>query len=968
MSHAFVTVIAPVRTSDIAEIRQAIEKLKNPANPEMAAALDAMACIHFASLNVYTASSGNGGHLVLEFSGDGVQDDLLARLAASAGQWFRPVFEMADGFPEGGDLAGYWRSKTVTVGQGYFSHPGLVFTGTPGMSVKRIRNEAGLAREVAGILPKFLPTESALKTLQQVRDELKKGSAFDWVWQAEPTPLLGVEGPLVTAIFTMACRGICKYLWPLGLLAVAGALIGGIIDWMLRRSWVEALVVLILAFSLVLIVGLVWIGYKGYKLTQREASDETEDANPSVSTMTDLTRRENHCAQNHLDVHTVLKGEPLRSTTLRLAFFVIGQFCALQFKPGFLGSLGSIHFARWVLVPGTRDLLFFSNYGGSWESYLEDFITKAHAGLTAVWSNTIGYPRTQFLFLKGATDGDRFKRWARGKQVPTPFWYSAYPQITTGAVRNNAMIRQGLAGVSTEEEARDWLSLFGSAPHPTASLETEEMQSLIFGGLSTLQESECLLFQLNGRPGATSQWLTQAMRQISFGERPPADSALIVGVTRSLLEQCGLPAEAIATFPVAFQEGLVEPSRSRILGDVGSNHPDDWAWGGPRNEKFDGVALLYGENRERLAVAKDRFVGALRESGHQVVRQIPLKCTPPHGNRQEPFGFRDGISQPVIRGTFRSRRPFDQIHLVEAGEFILGYSDNRGYFPPTPQISPMFDPDNLLAMVPGTYDSEVGFALPVSTIGRDLGRNGSFLVIRQLEQHVEKFREFLKEAAERQFGGEPAGYVDRETWIAAKMIGRWPDGSSLVRNPSMPDSQRRKRSSARRLEDGDKHHQSQSDAGEKPDNDFLFGVEDPQGLRCPFGAHIRRANPRDSFAAGSTDQIAITNRHRILRAGRRYEERESGKEGLLFVCLNADFERQFEFIQQTWVLNPQFQGLAGEADPLFRREEGFFTIPSLQGPKRVTGLSSFVQVKGGAYFFLPGRRTLEFLARRAAVV
>ncbi len=949
MSHAFVTIIAPVRSADIAQIRSAIETLGNPARSDITTALNALGRIHFASLNVFQASSGHGGHLVLEFSGDGAQDELLAEFAKAVGSWLAPVFQKTEDFSPSQDLVTYWRSKAIQMGQSYFSTTGLVFTGTPGMSVMRIWKESELAKHVAGILPEFLPTDSALRTLEQVRDFLRPNPSFDWIWQAKPTPLLAEETPLGKVVLPVAGLGIRAYLWPLAIPAVAGA----VLDALFRKSWLEFLAV----FVLVLAVELILLGWALYKFTQAEQSDAVDNNNPGTAKMSEIMKLENHCAQNHLDVHTVLKDEPLRGIALRVAFFVIGQLCARQFKPGFLGSIGSIHFARWVLVPGTRDLLFFSNYGGSWESYLEDFITKAHAGLTGVWSNTLGFPRTRFLFLQGATDGDRFKRWARGKQIPTYFWYSAYPHVTTSNIRINAMIRQGLAGASTEEEAREWLSLFGSAPHPAVSLETEEIQSLLFGGLSPLEESECILFRLacgSESPHAIRHWLLHVLPDISFGERVPENSALILGVTRSMLDQCGLPPDALASFPNAFLQGMTEPSRSRILGDVRNNEPATWTWGGPNNDGFDGAAILYAKDKQTLGAAVGRFENGLETFGHLVVWRIPLKCTPPHGNRKEPFGFRDGISQPVIRGTFRTQRPFDRIHLVEPGEFILGYADNRGYVPPTPEISPMFDPDNLLALVPGNYDPQVGFAHPVSEINRDLGRNGSFLVIRQLEQNVKEFRTFLAHAASSQFAGQPVGAVSREEWIAAKMFGRWPDGSSLVRNPSYPLSNKPSRSNPPPPRPDSKPTE--------PDNAFLFGVEDPQGLRCPFGAHIRRANPRESFDPGSTEQIAITNRHRILRSGRHYEER--GKEGLLFVCLNADFERQFEFIQQTWILNPLFPGLAGEADPLLRGDySGFFTVSSESGPLRIEGLSSFVRVKGGGYFFVPGKRTLAFLAQ-----
>jgi len=409
-----------------------------------------------------------------------------------------------------------------------------------------------------------------------------------------------------------------------------------------------------------------------------------------------------------------------------------------------------------------------------------------------------------------------------------------------------------------------------------------------------------------------------------------------------------LPADAVATFPNAFLQGMTEPSRSRILGDVGKNEPENRTWGGPRNDEFDGAALLYAKDKEKLEAAAARFVEGLRKFGHGVVLRIPLKCAPPRVKREEPFGFRDGISQPVIRGTFRTQRPFDQIHLVEPGEFILGYADNRGYIPPTPELSPMFDPDNLLPLVPGIYDSGLGFAHPVSEANRDLGRNGSFLVIRQLEQDVKKFKSFLSKTAASQFGGKPAGSVCREKWIAAKMLGRWPDGSSLVHNPSYPASEKPGKSKSEPVE---------------PDNGFLFGVEDPQGVRCPYGAHIRRANPRESFDPGSKEQIDISNRHRLLRVGRFYEPEPGRNPGLLFMCLNGDLERQFEFIQQSWLASTSFHGLVGEQDPIVGgdpRCKGY-AIPTRDGPVRLAPLRRFVKTLGGGYFFLPSKRFLTFL-------
>jgi deferrochelatase/peroxidase EfeB len=154
----------------------------------------------------------------------------------------------------------------------------------------------------------------------------------------------------------------------------------------------------------------------------------------------------------------------------------------------------------------------------------------------------------------------------------------------------------------------------------------------------------------------------------------------------------------------------------------------------------------------------------------------------------------------------------------------------------------------------------------------------------------------------------------------------------------------------------------------EPDNDFLFGVEDPNARRCPFGAHIRRANPRDSFDPGSIDQLKVTNRHRILRVGRMYTAQNDSPRGLVFMCLNGDIQRQFEFVQQSWIASPSFHGLENETDAMIGgrgagQQNDAMSIPMAGCPVRLKGLKDFVKVIGGGYFFLPGRKAVRFLAR-----
>ena len=623
------------------------------------------------------------------------------------------------------------------------------------------------------------------------------------------------------------------------------------------------------------------------------------------------------------------------------------------------------------------------------KSYLEDFITRAHAGLTAVWSNSIGFPRARNLFQDGATDGERFKRYARASMAPTRFWYSAYPDQTTEHVRCNAAMRRGLAAALTNDEATRWLALFGSSARPDAKLETMEIQSLVFGGLGFMPHGACLLYRL---PEATDQaraFMKAINAHIAFGDgrKLRRQAVLTVALGSGALRKLGLPDDCVRGFPAAFLEGMSSENRARILGDVDGRAPDQWKWG---DSAYDLALLAYG--RSETAIGRLEAVVAARaaENGLAASHRIPLVTT--RKPAIEPFGFVDGVSQPIIRGSYQSYRNNDPIHLVEPGEFIIGYPDNRDNFPPEPELSPLADPQNVLPVADRSRD----FGNTIVESPRAIARNGTYLVIRQLEQDVTAFWDYCWSEYRRLEDRLPPPYDVRPDYIAAKLIGRWRDGSSLVRNPYYPfpreQKERAERRDRRETAEGftetsaitatgetvgseTARPETRPEAGQaiapptepshKGDNDFLFGIEDPEALRCPYGAHIRRANPRNSLAPGSMEQVSISNRHRIYRVGRLYEPEEGDNPGLLFMCLNGDIERQFEFIQQTWLVSPAFHGLVGEQDPLNSNagpDSTGYVVPSHDGPVRLKPLPTFVKTLGGGYFFMPGRAMLSYLS------
>ena len=464
------------------------------------------------------------------------------------------------------------------------------------------------------------------------------------------------------------------------------------------------------------------------------------------------------------------------------------------------------------------------------------------------------------------------------------------------------------------------------------SLELADLQGIIARGYGNLGAACFVLLEIVD-PAAAKTWLGATIGAVTPGDAHPEDTSLNIAFTASGLRKLGLAPDILTMFSVEFATGMTTAHRQRILGDVAESAPEHWDWGGPNTQPVDVLLLLYAQNGTRLAELLDSQARGLAAGGLAEVRMLD---TAPLDDFEH-FGFRDAISQPLVEGLGRSG---PAANTVKAGEFILGYPNEYGLYTDRPLLQPSADPGGLLPEDPGGSGA------------RDLGRNGTYLVFRHLRQDVRGFWQFMDEATRRPDGSsEPPA----RTWLAAKMVGRWPSGAPLVVAP-------------------DADNPSLADA-----NDFGYAKEDPYGRRCPIGAHIRRAHPRDSLDPdpGSQGSIAIDKRHRLLRRGRKYGSAirpeallEAGaaavgdeERGLHFICLSANIARQFEFIQHTWINNPKFDGLYDDVDPLVGAPKpAVFTIQAEPVRRRVLGLPRFVSVRGGAYFFLPGIRALRYLA------
>jgi Dyp-type peroxidase family len=343
------------------------------------------------------------------------------------------------------------------------------------------------------------------------------------------------------------------------------------------------------------------------------------------------------------------------------------------------------------------------------------------------------------------------------------------------------------------------------------------------------------------------------------------------------------------------------------------------------------VFLVTGSDRPSVTFYSNELLRFLSTSIKVLYSEVG-NARPGAERRHEHFGFLDNISQPGIRGlTPRSdpiRRPDEGLpgqNLIWPGEFVFGY--------------PGQDPEHPTKAGPPPHMAAAWL------------HNGSYMVVRRLEQKVPEFRRFVAERAAR-LGMDPQ-------LLSARMVGRWKGGAPLELAPLRDDPGR----------GGD----------EKLNNDFEFG-DDPFQRKCPYAAHIRKANPRDD-----TTSKAEVQRHRIIRAGIPFgpevapgEMTTKHSRGLMFVCYQTSIERQFEYIQKSYANNPDFvtgkerPGGGGVVAPGFdpiigqaagdgarQMDEPFPNYPAGNRRTTLTIPEQFVKLTAAAYFFMPSITALR---------
>jgi hypothetical protein len=391
--------------------------------------------IHFAALVLHDHPE-YGTRLIFENNFDGEFEPFLSALVEQLPSGLHAIYEHCAGYAvassaDRAGIAAYTRARVV--------FPLAYHVGNLGRSPRRIVAEAELRRAIESIADEVLGNSAPDGVEPKSAAELTSAANNVQLGSAAPTGVAALNSAIRRKLLTLP-----QFAWALTPPPE--------LTWRERNVPKIVFGAVVLA-AVALLPVLLPLGIVGLLLLRRqEASDAvwSGPADPAHVHAVLAGEDQQDCVMNHMINVSPMKPGLLRAAAVRVVLGAINLLARAFYTNGKLGDIQSIHFAHWSLIDRGRSLLFLSNYDSSWESYLGDFIDKSAGGLTGIWSNTVGFPRTWYLINGGARYEKDFKAIARTRQVPTNVWYRAYSRLSVEVIDTNSALRSALANGSSD--------------------------------------------------------------------------------------------------------------------------------------------------------------------------------------------------------------------------------------------------------------------------------------------------------------------------------------------------------------------------------------------------------------------------------------------------------------------------------------------------------------------------------------
>ncbi len=412
-----ITLIIPIAPGNTDQLRSALKIIKQDLAEGRKSYFSNIHTIHYARWIIIDDKDELGNpeqenaKLIFSSNFDGSIEDQLRDLCTISADLTDHIYQYCSGYPEKKlrtpeNRMNYLRQWNVPAAS--------FFRGSPNRSLDQIRNESKLRNQLRKILDEQNFEANSSKSIQKkLQDDIKSLPEFRWALEPFRMPRVNWIGMIFTGI-------ILLLLSPLIILLIL------IIQFFHERK-------------------------DPYFTLKRNDLDENR--------MRELELDEDFEFQNQFTQLVVMKPGKWRLFTFKFMMIFSKVLIKFLFVKGKLMGIPTIHFARWVLFDNNKRVLFCSNFDGSWQQYLGDFIDKSGWGLTGIFSNTTNFPKTKFLFFGGAYDEEHFLAWSRNTELPTQVWYNAYPELSIKNVNNNSLIRSLLFKNLSEKKAEDFLKL-----------------------------------------------------------------------------------------------------------------------------------------------------------------------------------------------------------------------------------------------------------------------------------------------------------------------------------------------------------------------------------------------------------------------------------------------------------------------------------------------------------------------------
>lgn len=413
------TLLTPVRTDCFERLNETLEKFKVGLNHGLNERFNQLGTLHYARWFILREDSFRDKtafplkeRLVFSSNFDGDIKEHVTGLVTVFPEYFDELYECCEEYPQPAQRTtetrkNYllrWKVKTTAF-----------YVGAPGRSLKQIQQEDQLKNFICNFINQNKWNgKPALEIQKAIQKTVDGKPEFDWTRHAAKIPAINYLGMIV-------------------------------------------MLLIIIILSPILLVWILVVHFF-YERKDKNCYDKRSQLND------DLVRRleayEDLFNQNQFTQVLVMKPGIVRLITVQALMLFAKTLIKNFFVKGKLMGIPTIHFARWVLIDNNKHMMFFSNFDGSWNQYLCDFIDKSGWGLTGIFSNTMNFPKTNFLFTGGAYDEEHFLAWSRGTQILTQVWYSAYHQLSIKNIVNNTLIRNELRANLSEKQAQLFLKRF----------------------------------------------------------------------------------------------------------------------------------------------------------------------------------------------------------------------------------------------------------------------------------------------------------------------------------------------------------------------------------------------------------------------------------------------------------------------------------------------------------------------------